>query len=126
MKSIHIMCIIVLVAISCSKKFDITDHFDPTQSFQFVDIRNHKNDVEIQVNDLKHDQLLSWLELNNQNWEPTDASHAALLIINQEKFKLMFYRNKDLMVIRFTDDENILHQYKKIIDPDGLNFLFEE
>lgn len=117
---------IVLSTISCSKKFDITDHVDPTQSFQFVDIRESKNNVKIKVNDFKHKQLLSWLELNNQGWEPTDASHAGLLLITQDKFKLIFYRNKDQMVVRFTDDENILHQYKKIIDPNGLNFLYKE
>ena len=120
------MFIIVLSTISCSKKFDITDHFDSTQPFQFVDIINPRNDKEIQVNDLKYDQLLSWLELNNQNWTSTDLSHAALLIINQEKFKLLFYRNNDLVVLRFIDDDNISHQYKKIVNSDGLNFLYKE
>ena len=55
------MCIIVLSAISCSKKFDITDHFDPTQSFQVVDFEKPNDDMTIngiQVNDLKHDQLI--------------------------------------------------------------------
>ena len=120
------MYIIVLTAISCSKEFDIVDHFDPTQSFQFVDIQKTKNDVEIQVNDLKHDQLLSWLQLNNQNWKPTDHSYASLFNISQENFKLLLYRNNDFVVVRFTDDENISHQYKKIVDSDGLNFLYEE
>lgn len=122
------MYIIVLTALSCSKKFDLTDHYDPTQSFEVTDLEKPKDgnsSYGIQVNDLRHDQLLSWLELNNQNWKPTHDTHAGLVLISQENFKLMLYRDSELAVVRFTDEENISHYYKKIVVPGGLNFLDE-
>lgn len=64
MKSRLLMYIIVLTAISCSNEFDLTDHYDSTQSFEVIDQEKPKDgkvDFEIQVNDLRHDQLLSWL-----------------------------------------------------------------
>ena len=126
MKSIHIIFIIILIAISCSKKFDITDHFDPTLSFEVIDFEKAgHSSSEIQVNDLKHAQLLSWLELNNQNWKPTHDTHAGLVIIYQENFRLLLYRNNDFAVVIITDDENISHYYKKIVDTGGLKFLDE-
>ena len=128
MKSILSMYIIVLTAISCSKKFDLTDHYDPTQSFEVIDQERPKDDnssYKIQVNDLKHDKLLSWLELNNQHWKPTHDTHAGLVIIYQENFRLLLYRNNDFGVVIITDDENISHYYKKIFDTVGLKFLDE-
>jgi len=126
MKSRLLMYIIILTAISCSKEFDITDHYDPTQSFEVIDQekpKDGKSSSEIQVNDLKHDQLLSWLELNNKDWKPTHDTHAALVIINQENFRLLLYRNNNFGVVIITDDENISHYYKKIFDTGGLKFL---
>ena len=128
MKSILLMYIIVLTANSCSKEFDITDYYDPTQSFEVTDFeraKDGKSSSEIQVNDLRHDQLLSWLELNNQNWKPTHDTHAGLVIISQENFRLLLYRNNDFAVVIVTDDENISHHYKKIFDTGGLKFLDE-
>ena len=128
MKSILLMCLIVLTINSCSKAFDITDHFDPTQSFEVTDFeraKDGKSNSEIQVNDLRHDQLLSWLELNNQNWKPTHDTHAGLVIISQENFRLLLYRKNDFAVVIVTDDENISHHYKKTFDRGGLEFLDE-
>lgn len=88
------MFIIVLTAISSSKEFDLTDHYDPKQSFEIIDFEKTGHSIsEIQVNDLKHDRLLSWLALNNKNWEPTHNTHAGLVIIYQENFRLLLYRN---------------------------------
>ena len=126
MKSTLLLYIIVLTAISCSKEFDITDHYDPTQSFEVIDFEKSDHSIsEIQVNDLKHAQLLSWLELNNQNWKPTHDRHAGLVIIYQENFRLLLYRNNDFAVVIITDDEKISHYYKKIVDSGGLTFLDE-
>ena len=123
-----VIYIIVLTAISCSKKIDLTDHYDPTQSFEVIDQERPKDgnySSEIQVNDLKHAELLSWLELNNQNWKPTHNTHAGLVIVYQENFRLLLYRNNDFAVVIITDDENISHYYKKIFDTGGLKFLDE-
>jgi hypothetical protein len=126
MKSTLLIYIIVLTAMSCSKEFDLTDHYDPTQSFKVIDQEKPKDDnssSEILVNDLKHAQLLSWLELNNQNWKPTHNTHAGLVIIYQEKFRLLLYRHSEFGVVIITDDKNISHYYKKIFNTGGLEFL---
>ena len=128
MKSILLIYIIVLTAVSCSKEFDLTDYYDPTQSFEVIDQERPKDGnsrSEIKVNDLRHAKLLSWLELNNQNWKPANDRHAGLVIIYQENVRLLLYRNHDYAVVTITDDENISHNYKKILDTGGLEFLDE-
>jgi len=120
------MCILVLTVDSCSKEFDLTDYYDPTQSFEVIDQERPKDgnsNSEIQVNDLKHEKLLSWLELNNKNWKPTHNTHAGLVIVYQEKFRLLLYRNHDIAVVIITDDDNISHYYKKTLNTGGLEFL---
>lgn len=113
---------------SCSKKFDLTQHYDPTQPFEVIDQERPKNGnsiSEIQVNDLRHAKLLSWLESNKQNWEPAHDTHAGLVIIYQEGFRLLLYRNNDFAVVIITDDEKVSHYYKKALDTGRLEFLDE-
>lgn len=123
MKSTLFLCLIALTAASCSKKFDLTDHYDSTLSFEVTDMERSKDGLEILVTDKRHDQLLSWLESNKSDWEPTHDTHAGLVIIYQENFSLILYRNSDFGVVRYIDDENITHNYKKIFDTGGLGFL---
>ena len=128
MKLIHVIYIFALIATSCSKKLDLAAYIDPTQPFQVVDMHRSKGgtiETEWQVNDVKHDQLLSWIKTNNGNWKPTHDTHAALVIISQENFRLILYRNHDFGIVRFTDDKNITHNYKKIFDTGELEFLDE-
>ena len=59
-----------------AKDFDITKHFDPTLPFELID-QQHPSGVlietEIQMNDSKHKQLVSWLRSNNYNWKKTNT-----------------------------------------------------
>ena len=122
MKSILLMATIVLTAVSCSEKFDLTGHYDPTQSFEVLEYQVDGT-IEIHVNDVRHAKLLSWLEVNNQNWEPTHDEWAGKVIINQENFQLLLYRDGEYANVNFTDDENITHYYRRTFDNDGLKFL---
>lgn len=114
---------------SCSKEFDLTDYFDASKSFGVIDQERPKNgklDFEIKVNDPRHAKLVSWLALNNQNWKPaTHNTHAGLVIIYQENFRLLLYRNKDFAVVIVTDDEGISNYYIKNFDVSRLEFLDE-
>ena len=126
MKSILLICIIVLTTQSCTKKIDLSGYYDPTQSFELIDQQKPKDgkvNSEIRANDANHDQLLSWLELNNQNWAPTHNTQAGLVIIYQENFRLFLYRNNDFGVVIITDEEDKMHYYKKSFDVGGLEFL---
>lgn len=128
MKSILLMYIVVLTAMSCSKKIDIADYYDPTQSFEVIDQekpKDGKGRFEIGVNDIRHERLLSWLELNNQNWTPTHDTQAGLVIIYQDNFRLLLYRNNDFAVVIITDDEGTSNYYKKMLDTGELEFLDE-
>ena len=126
MKLIHIICTIALFTVSCSEKFDLTDHFDPTKSFEVIDQdKPILEEYKIQVNDLRHAKLLSWLELNNKNWKPTHNEWAGLVIVYQENFRLLLYRNSEFAVVIITDDENISRYYRRTFDNDGLKFLDE-
>ena len=123
MKSILLMSTIILTAISCSKKFDLTGHYDPTQSFEVIEYQ--VGTFELQVNDVRHAKLLSWLELNSQNWEPTHNEWAGKVIINQENFTLLLYRDNNDAFVNITDDKNITRNYRRKYDNDGLKFLDE-
>ena len=82
---------VVLAANSCSQKFDLTDHFDPTLPFEINQMDKSGPDFskEIVVNDLKHEKLVSWLELNKHGWKKTDHNtHAGLIIVRQDDFRI--------------------------------------
>ena len=122
MKSILFMCIIVLTTISCSKK--LTGHFDPAQAFEVVDYPI--GPYEVQVNDARHAKILSWIELNNENWKRTyNKTWAGKVQVYQENFKLLLYRNSEFAVVIITDDKNISRYYRRVFDNDGLKFLDE-
>lgn len=130
MKSTHIIIVISLFTISCSQKFDITDHFDPALPFEIIDQQHPSgvlSETEIQINDPKHDQLLSWLKSNNQGWRKADHNtHAGLIIVSQEDFRILFYRDSDFVVIGYNDEENVMQQYIRDMDSNELRFLFNE
>lgn len=117
------MSTIVLTSISCSKKFDLTEHYDPTQPFEVIEYQF--GTIEIQVNDVRHAKLLSWLELNNKHWKRTHSEWAGLVIINQENFHLMLYRDNNDAFVNITDDKNKTRHYRRTYDNDGLKFLDE-
>ncbi len=111
-------------------KFDLTAHFDPTLPFKLID-QQHPSGVlietEIQMNDSKHAQLLSWLKSNNHDWQKsTHNTHAGLIIVRQGDFHILFYRDNDMIVVGYNDDENVGHQYIKYIDSNVLRFLVED
>ena len=115
-----------MTTLSCSEKINLAGHYDPTQSFEVIDQQKPKDGEvksEIRVNDAKRNQLLSWLKLNNRNWEPTHNTQAGLVIIHQKNFRLLLYRNNNFGVVIITDDEDKLHYYKKDFDVGELEFL---
>ena len=123
MKSILLMSTIVLISISCSNKIDLKGHYDPTQSFEVYQHQVGTN--EFQVNEERHTKLLSWLELNNKNWKPTKNDWGSLVIINQENFRLLLFRNDKFAVVEITDDENTTRYYSKMCNSDGFHMLDE-
>ena len=133
--SILAMFIIVLATTSCSKEMDnqpkeidISDLYDVTQSFEVIDQEQPKDGngrFEIRVTDPRHGRLLSWLKSNDKNWKPAPNTHAGLVIIYQENFRLLLYRNHHFAVVVITDDNGISNYYKKSLDVGGLEFLDE-
>ena len=121
MKSILLMFTIVMTSISCSKKIDLKGHYDPNQSFEVY--RHQVGEYEFKVNEERHTKLLSWLKSNNKNWKPTKNDWGSLVLINQENFRLLLFRNDKFAVVEITDDENITHCYSKMCDNDGFQIF---
>ena len=106
----------------------MADYYDPAQPFKVTDFERAKDGVstyQILVSDPRHERLLSWLESNNQDWEPAHDSHAGFVIISQENFRVIMYRDGDLQVARVIDAENVTHNFKRTFDNKGLKFLDE-
>ena len=104
MKSTTIILMMSLLAISCSKKFDVSDYFDPSLPFEIIDMEHPsgvRSETEIQMNDSKHDKLVSWLKSNNDNWKKSPKNtHAGLIIVRQGDFHILFYRDRDFIMRR--------------------------
>lgn len=122
MKSILLLTTIVLTSISCSRKINLTDHYDPTLSFT-VHEHTVAEPYEVQVDDAKHAKILSWLELNNENWKRTHNEWAGMVFVYQENFRLLLYRNSEYAVVIITDDKNKSRFYRRAFQNDGLKFL---
>ena len=130
MKLTPLVCITILTALSCTKKFDLTEHFDPTLPFEIID-QEHPSGVlsqtEIQVDDPKHIQLVSWLTSNNHDWRKAPHNtHAALIIISQGDFRILFYRDDDDVVVAYNNEENVMQQFIRNMDSNELRFLVDD
>lgn len=126
MKTTLLVCTIALIGSSCSNRIDLTNYYDAGASFELIDMERPEDgnsSPEILRNEKRHDGLLLWLESNKKNWKPAHNTHAGLVIISQEKFRLLLYRNNDFAVVIITDDENVSRYYKKSLDTGGLEFL---
>lgn len=129
MKASLIIVMTLITAISCAQKFDVTEHFDPALPFNVIDMdhpEGKKSEFVIHADDSKHDQLLSWFEANKDNWEPSTNTHAGLIIVNQDDFHLLFYRNNDFIVVGYDDDDGLRHQFTRTMDSNDLRFLVDE
>ena len=124
MKSKLLIFAIILTTISCSRKINLAGHFDPNQPFEVVDLPEDEP-YEIQVNDPRHAKLLSWLELNDQEWKRTHNEWAGLVWVYQENFKLLLYRNSEHAFVIITHAKNKERFYRRVFNNDGLKFLDE-
>ena len=129
MKLKYVILVFSLLAVSCSPKFDITDHFDPSLPVKVIDQYppSPVSIYEIGQNDPRHAKLVSWLKLNNHGWKKTDHNtHAGLIIVRQGDFTILLYRDNDMVVMGYNDEENVMQQYKRDMDSNELIFLVDD
>ena len=126
-------CIILLISsitVSCSQKFNITDHFDPALPFEVMDAEKPGSDgssTVIRSNDLRHQQLVSWLNSNDNGWKKTEHNtHAGLVIVTQGEFTILLYRDNDFVVAGYNDEEDVMQQYIRKMDSNELRFLVDD
>lgn len=123
MKLKYVILAFSLLAVSCSKRINLTGHYDPTQSFE---VYHHEVGTYVyQVNEERHTKLISWLESNDKNWKPTRNDWGSLVIITQENFTLLLFIGDKFTVVTITDDENITRHYSKRCNNDGSHILDE-
>ena len=129
MKLKYVILVFSLLAVSCSPKFDITDHFDPSLPVKVIDqyppspVRTY----EINQNDPRHAKLVSWLKSNNDGWKKTDHdTHAGLIIVRQDDFVILLYRDNDMVVAGYDAVGNDMKQFKRVMDSNELMFLVDD
>ena len=135
MKLNFLILILSLLAVSCSKKFDLAVHYDPTLPFEIIHrtlSNDHKSvsDVstyEINQSDTRHAKLVSWLKSNNNGWKKTDHNtHAGLISVRQDDFTILLYPDNDMVVIGIDVEGNDMKQFKRDMDSNELMFLVDE
>ena len=125
----YILLAFSLAAVSCSSKFVITDHFDPSLPLTVIDQYppSPVSTYEIGQNDPRHTKLASWLNSNKQGWKKTDHdTHAGLIIVRQDDFVILLYRDNDMVVVGIDAEGNDMRQYKRDMDSNELLFLVDE
>ena len=125
-----VFSMLFLIVNACTRKYDITNHFDPTLPFEIID-QGHPSgvlfDTQIIINEPKHSQLLSWLNSNNNDWKKTDDNtQAALIIVRQGAFSLLFYRDNDFVISGYNNEEKVMQQYIRNMDSHELRFLIKD
>ena len=135
MKLNYVILLFSLFAVSCSKKFDLSVHYDPTLPFEIINrtlSNDHKSvsDVltyEIYQSDTRHAKLVSWLKSNNNGWKKTDHdTYAGLITVHQDKFVILLYRDNDMVVVGIDVEGNDMKQYKRDMDSNELMFLVDD
>ena len=123
-----LLYLVLMISKPVSEDIDIAGLYDPTQPFEVIDQHEPKDGklrFTIGLNDPRHARILSWLELNEQSWTPTHNTHAGLVIIYQQNFRLLLYRNSDFAVVIITDEKDVSRYFKKDLKTGGLSFLDE-
>lgn len=124
-----------LLAVSCSKKFDLAVHYDPRLAFEIIhrtlsDDHKSVSDVstyEISQSDTRHAKLISWLKSNNNGWKKTDHNtHAGLISVNQDDFTILLYPDIEYVVIGIDVEGNDMKQFKRDMDSNELMFLVDD
>ena len=118
-----------LFIVSCSQQFDITDHFDPSLPIKVIDQYrpSPESTYEIDQDDPRHAKLGAWLKSNRNGWKKTDHdTHAGLIIVRQDDFVLLLYRDSDMVVVGIDAEGNDMRQYKKDMDSNELMFLVDD
>ena len=129
MKLNYIILALSALTVSCSPQFDITDHFDPNLPIKVIDqyppspIRT----FEISKDDPRHAKLASWLKSNNDGWKKTDHdTHAGLIIVRQDDFVILLYKDNDMVIAGYDAVGNDMKQYKRVMDSNELMFIVNE
>ena len=129
MKVKFVILVFSLLAVSCSEEFDITDHIDPSLPFKVIDqyppapIRTY----EIDQDDPRHAKLVSWLKSNKDGWKKTDHdTHAGFIIVRQDDFVMLLYRDNDMVVAGYDAVGNDMKQYKREMDSNELMFIVDD
>ena len=116
-----------LLAVSCSPKLDLSEHFDPSLPFAISDWEKSPDINGIPVNDIKHEKLVSWLKTNRHGWKKTDHdTHAGIIIVRQGDFRILLYRDNDMVVVGINATGNYMQQYMRKMDSNELMFLVYE
>ena len=118
-----------LLVVSCTPELNITDHFDPALPFKVIDqyppspIREY----EIDQNDPRHAKLVSWLKSNKDGWKKTDHdTHAGLIIVRQNEFVILLYRDNDMVIAGYDAVGNDMKQFKRVMDSNELMFIVDD
>ena len=135
MKLKYVILLFSLLAVSCSKKFDLAVHYDPTLPFEIIhrtlsDDHKSVSDVliyQINQSDTRHSKLVSWLKSNNNGWKKTDHdTHAGLISVNQNDFTILLYPDNDMVVIGIDVEGNDMKQFKRDMDSNELMFIVDD
>ena len=121
MKFLSLLFILTLTTLSCSRKINLEGFYDPNQSFEVY--QHEVGTTEFRLNEKRHTQLISWLALNSENWKPTRNDWCSLVVIKQNKFTLLLFRNGDFSVVGIPDDNNQIQFYSKESNNDGFHIL---
>ena len=115
---------------SCSSGFDAGEHYDAGLPFHLIDQQHPSGEhyeADFLPGDSLHGRLMTWLDEHKDGWaKAPHNTHAGLLILSQDDFRLLYYRDDDKVVLAHDDAEGEMVQYIQEVDANGLLFLVEE
>jgi len=124
MKLIKTISLLILVIFfnACSE-INISEIIDVNKSLElYIKLDKKEN---ISVNSVKWKKIMRFATENSKNWKKTPASFISDITIIQNDFRLLYWIERNYVVIGFIDKNGNAKQFQKKIKKGALDFLIE-
>ena len=135
MKTRYLNLLLIVFIVSCSKvkEIEIANYFNSEEPFTMVwmDGIDALHSKKIYPEEKKYEEIVKWLNSNNQGWElPTVSTrnngYYNSRRISQDEFKLSSIGEMKYVYLSFVDENGKAHEYVKAVNPKNLENFFRK
>jgi flagellar hook assembly protein FlgD len=125
-----IITLLTFVFTSCSTNVELENYIDKSAPFQLTIYQldsetglTTSKKTELSVKSEKWKKLIEWIEKNEKDWKSAPASYIGNVYVTQGKFRIIYSKDGNGIVIGLIDSNGNPKQYRKGFKKGELDFL---